>query len=557
MIKKIFLTSMLLLCAGSGFAQNQTHTVAKGETVYSLARKYGMSVNDFYRLNPSVKDQLAIGQKVKVMKGGAAVPKNDAVGYIEVQPKQTIYGITRQYHITEAQLRALNPDLGHSLQTGERLALPAANLQKYADKSTVPYSAPSEPAKVAVPAVSSNTYNTSGISSDNFVTYTVQKGDTTFGIINKFGISLEELIQLNPDLSRGLQPGMVLKVKKADKAYVKKAGDVLNVVLMLPFGYDSNDSKYRAMSLEFLAGAKLAIERNAKKGQKLDIKVVDAGNEASFKNSLTQINKDNTDLIIGPFFKSSVLEVLDYVKDSKIPVVAPFANSDDLYGFSNLIIVETNEQTYADRIIQEVKSVYSDQKIYIVGEKGKNLPGYLAGGLQKALRNPNVVVVNSAAEIQADTNMMTGQKIPVIAILASDQDATGQKFGEKMIDLSQGTAGMKAFSMYYVPMFEKHVDELSQASLVYIMDRKINTDGTFEKEILAEFNQKYCKSPGKYQVVGFDVMNDMLMRENNRGEIFSQMGRSQTQLATKFEFERIQRNGAYVNTGYRVVRLVP
>ncbi|MCC2589446.1 LysM peptidoglycan-binding domain-containing protein [Chryseobacterium sp. MFBS3-17] len=557
MIKKIFLTSMLLLCAGSGFAQNQTHTVAKGETVYSLARKYGMSVNDFYRLNPSVKDQLAIGQKVKVMKGGAAVPKNDAVGYIEVQPKQTIYGITRQYHITEAQLRALNPDLGHSLQTGERLALPAANLQKYADKSTVPYSAPSEPAKVAVPAVSSNTYNTSGISSDNFVTYTVQKGDTTFGIINKFGISLEELIQLNPDLSRGLQPGMVLKVKKADKAYVKKAGDVLNVVLMLPFGYDSNDSKYRAMSLDFLAGAKLAIERNAKKGQKLDIKVVDAGNEASFKNSLTQINKDNTDLIIGPFFKSSVLEVLDYVKDSKIPVVAPFANSDDLYGFSNLIIVETNEQTYADRIIQEVKSVYSDQKIYIVGEKGKNLPGYLAGGLQKALRNPNVVVVNSAAEIQADTNMMTGQKIPVIAILASDQDATGQKFGEKMIDLSQGTAGMKAFSMYYVPMFEKYVDELSQASLVYIMDRKINTDGTFEKEILAEFNQKYCKSPGKYQVVGFDVMNDMLMRENNRGEIFSQMGRSQTQLATKFEFERIQRNGAYVNTGYRVVRLVP
>lgn len=557
MIKKIFLTSMLLLCAGSGFAQNQTHTVAKGETVYSLARKYGMSVNDFYRLNPSVKDQLAIGQKVKVMKGGAAVPKNDAVGYIEVQPKQTIYGITRQYHITEAQLRALNPNLGHSLQTGERLALPAANLQKYADKSTVPYSAPSEPAKVAVPAVSSNTYNTSGISSDNFVTYTVQKGDTTFGIINKFGISLEELIQLNPDLSRGLQPGMVLKVKKADKAYVKKAGDVLNVVLMLPFGYDSNDSKYRAMSLDFLAGAKLAIERNAKKGQKLDIKVVDAGNEASFKNSLTQINKDNTDLIIGPFFKSSVLEVLDYVKDSKIPVVAPFANSDDLYGFSNLIIVETNEQTYADRIIQEVKSVYSDQKIYIVGEKGKNLPGYLAGGLQKALRNPNVVVVNSAAEIQADTNMMTGQKIPVIAILASDQDATGQKFGEKMIDLSQGTAGMKAFSMYYVPMFEKHVDELSQASLVYIMDRKINTDGTFEKEILAEFNQKYCKSPGKYQVVGFDVMNDMLMRENNRGEIFSQMGRSQTQLATKFEFERIQRNGAYVNTGYRVVRLVP
>ena len=71
------------------------------------------------------------------------------------------------------------------------------------------------------------------------------------------------------------------------------------------------------MAADFLTGAKLAIERNAKAGQKLDVKVVDAGSEASFKNSLTQINQNNTDLIIGPFFKSNVLEVLDYVKTQK------------------------------------------------------------------------------------------------------------------------------------------------------------------------------------------------------------------------------------------------
>jgi BarA-like signal transduction histidine kinase len=67
---------------------------------------------------------------------------------------------------------------------------------------------------------------------------------------------------------------------------------------MLPFGFDAGDSKYRSMAADFLTGAKLAIERNAKAGQKLDVKVVDAGSEASFKNSLTQINQNNTDLII-------------------------------------------------------------------------------------------------------------------------------------------------------------------------------------------------------------------------------------------------------------------
>ena len=157
---------------------------------------------------------------------------------------------------------------------------------------------------------------------------------------------------------------MVLKIKKLDAGYVKKSGDALNVVLMLPFGFDTDDSRARTLSLDFLAGAKLAIERNAAKGQKLDVKVIDAGNEASFKNSLTQINAGNTDLIIGPFFKSSVLQVLDYVKSNKIPVVAPFANTDDLLKYDNLILIETNEMVYADRIVKEVKDAYSDQKIY-------------------------------------------------------------------------------------------------------------------------------------------------------------------------------------------------
>ena len=88
------------------------------------------------------------------------------------------------------------------------------------------------------------------------------------------------------------------------------------------------------------------------------------------------------------------------------------------------------------------------------------------------------------------------------------------------------------------------------------MDRKINTDGDFEKDVLADYKKKYCKAPSKYAVIGFDVVNDMLTRENSKGELFKQMNKTQTQLATKFEFVR-NKNGAYVNQGYRVVRLVP
>ena len=111
--------------------------------------------------------------------------------------------------------------------------------------------------------------------------------------------------------------------------------------------------------------------------------------------------------------------------------------------------------------------------------------------------------------------------------------------------------------MYYSSIFDSKDDELSQVNLVYLMDRKINMEGNFEKEILADYKAKYCKSPTKYAVIGFDVMNDMLSRENSKGEIFKQISKSQTQLATKFDFVRAKNGGAYMNTGFRVVRLVP
>lgn len=649
MIKKFFIIAGLT--AFAGLSAQKTHTVVKGDNPYNIAKRYGMTVDDLVKLNPNAKDgKIAIGDVLKVDKSTTKVaafqPKaatqnaasSGKVGTIILKPKQTIYGITKQYQISESDLRKLNPDLDSHMKIGDQVTLPLASIQKFGDadknvvevaenaakdaKEAVTVAVSTEAANVVnensytvqpkdnyyklsrkfnlsqkelfalnpglesrglqagdIITIKSNasseqsvsqtvattskvdeetsvqTYSTTS-TADDYVTYTVQAGDTVFGILNKFGITLDDLLSLNPNLSQGLKSGMVLKIKKLDAAYVKKNGDALNVVLMLPFGFDTNDSKYRNLSLDFLAGAKLAIERQAKTGQILDVKVIDAGNEKSFKNSLTQINQNNTDLIIGPFFKSSVLEVLDYVKTSKIPVVAPFANSDDLLGYSNLIMVETNEMIYADRIVKEVKDAFSDQKIYVLSDNDQTFAKYLKTNLEKELKNPNIVIVKSATDIQVDQNMMTGQAAPVIAILANNNDQVGDAFGNRLIELSKEALGTKGFSMYYSPIFEKKEDELLPSKLVYIMDRKINTEGSFENEILAEYKKKYCKSPSKYAVIGFDVVNDMLTRENKKGEIFKQMNKVQTQLATKFEFEKTK-TGAYVNRGYRVVRLNP
>lgn len=637
-MKKIFSTLFGLTFA-LGFAQQKKHTVVSGENPTVIARKYGVSVNELLKQNPKIQEgRLQIGdvlvipnkgnqaktQNATTTKPTAGATSNKKLGTIYVQPKETIYGITRQYKISEAELRRLNPNLG--MRVGEAIVLPEENIRKYgtasAQKKVVETTTKKEESKTKVttnnikadtyvvqpndsyyaitrkfnvskeqlvalnpqlqnrglqagdvlklkgnaPKTTNNTATpkTRVVSNpktvtnvgltDEYVKHIVQKDDTIFGILNKYNITYEELAELNDGLSNGLREGTELRIKRYEKQYVKTSEGAFNITLMLPFGYDSNDSRYRSLATDFLVGAKMAAERNVAKGKRININVIDAENETTFRNSLAQINKNNTNLIIGPFFKSNVLEVLNYVKNEKIPVVTPFANAEDLYDYANLVLVETNIRVYTERIIHEVKQVHTNQKIYIVGERNDAEVVFLRNQLGNISKN--VSVVSSATDISLEQNMATGQKSPAIVILANDNADVGRVFARKIVDFGSQTEGVRAFSIYYHNDFEKNIDGLSKANLVYLMDRKINVDGSFEKQVLRDFNNKYCQTPSKYTIIGFDVMNDMIDREIN-GNVMGQIEKVQTHLATKFEYVRAKKNGAYINTGYRVVRLIP
>ena len=656
-MKKIFLTIL-----GTAFAvlsgQQKKHTVVAKENPTTIAKKYGVSVDELIKQNPKIKDgKIDIGdvliipdkqkntqkteekkEEKKEDKKSTEKKSNQKLGKIYLQPKQTIYGITRQYKISEEELRRLNPNLESHMKVGEALVLPEDKIKKYGDKATqqevvdTPKKDREEEKKTQMLASEDGAYvvqpkdtyygitrkfnisqsdlfalnsgleqrglrsgdviivkntassknvatttketsekntkpkeekntppkevKTKTYSVEEYVTHEVKKGESAFGIVNKYNITYDQLAEMNGGLPNGIKQGMVLNIKKVNRQYVKADDDVFSIALILPFGFDTNDTKYRTLSADFLIGAKLAAQRGMRDGKKVSINVIDAENENSFKNNLAQINKTNTDLIIGPFFKSNVIEVLEYVKNEKIPVVAPFAHTEEMYKYNNLVIVEPGNRVYAERIVREVKNAHSKEKVFIVGEENNPEVIFLKEQLTKELSKTEIAVVSSPSGIQLEQNMVTGQSLPAVVILANDNNAVGAGFAKKIIELAKQTEGIKAFSMYYHPDFEKNVDPLSKANLVYLMDRKINTDGDFEKEVLAEFKKEYCRTPSKYTIIGFDVVSDMLARES-KGEVLRNMSKVQTQLATKFEYIRNKKNGAFVNTGFRVVRLVP
>lgn len=163
----------------------QTYTVVKGDTLWLIAKKFGVTLEDLIKANPQIKDPNRIypGNRVNI-----PLPSKGGQNYYIVQPGDTMWLIARKFGVSlEALLRA-NPQVadGDKISVGERIFIPQSG---------------------------SGSGSGSGGATG---TYTVRAGDTMWLIAKKFGISLSELIRLNPQISDPnlIYPGQKINVPK-------------------------------------------------------------------------------------------------------------------------------------------------------------------------------------------------------------------------------------------------------------------------------------------------------------------------------------------------------
>ena len=217
----IFLTLFSFVFTVSAKQEKYTkHTVAKGETINMIAQKYKVTPYDIYSLNPDSQNGIQLDSVllipsstvVTVIHSSQSPTQTDIPSTHLVQPKETLYSISKQYGVTIDALKAANGDLlNNGLKIGQNLKIPTSGSTQ---NSAV--SKPVEAPKVVAPVTSKPIVVKAAPKLEtpkgNTTYHIIEPKETKYGISKKYGMTIPELERLNPQIVSDFPIGFKLVV---------------------------------------------------------------------------------------------------------------------------------------------------------------------------------------------------------------------------------------------------------------------------------------------------------------------------------------------------------
>ena len=171
-----------------------TYTVVKGDSLWSIANRFGVTVQALRDANNLTSDVLSVGQVLTIPgvsgeEDNGEDENNGAVFYYTVERGDSLWSIARRFGVTVQEIRDANDLTSDTLSVGQSLIIPGISagddLEDNEENDTVP------------------------------TTYTVASGDSLWSIANRFGVTVNDLKAANGLTSNLLSVGQVLIIPKS------------------------------------------------------------------------------------------------------------------------------------------------------------------------------------------------------------------------------------------------------------------------------------------------------------------------------------------------------
>lgn len=650
----------------SAFGQAyQYHTVAAGETVYSISKKYEISQETLIKLNPEAKEGLQVNAKLVIPmsleQSETAVKKAVSFNSHKVQKKETLYSLSKQYGVSVEDIKKYNKQLySKELQNGETIQIPVFVIDESAPEKVIIAEKKERPApgKVIIeernpditnsrtfpenkPAaqtgktrehiilpketkygiarkygmtvkeleelnpkagvlqprtmikVYTDVLDQPVIITDNaYEFYEVQPQETMYGLTRRFQVEEDSLVALNPALKDGLKWGMILKVptkdskgnklenviagtgsmpsselSKMDLSKNLKNFEPKNLVLMLPYNLSkiNNDSISNAkeliekdrvlrISLDFYSGALMAIDRAKELGISTNLRVYDTQNQAGKVSSLIDANDfRNVDAVIGPLLQSTSEEAASKLMSLRVPVISPMTNR-ELRAMPNLYQSRPSDDMLRDAMIVYLQNNSQGKNVIIVADGASSaIKNKLMNALPTArILNPqanNVTEANLASVLDKSRENWVILESESVALLGSATSALNRLARNNRITLFT-TNKNSGFESDVVT--NEHLGELR----FHFPSEYKEFDETVTDSFIEAYKTKYGYIPNKYTVRGYDLTLDVLLRLSAMGTLEESVNANIiTEYVENKFFYKPKTNGGFYNDAIYIMHL--
>ena len=518
----------LLLCSSAsmtaqlaGVPMKAAHEVRSGETLYSISQKYNVSVEHIRQANPRIGDTLMAGSVLFIPDIASTdmtlPPATDGPGMVkenipcktmyEVGKKETVFSISRLFHISEEELLRANPQIvDYKIKKGDLLCIPYTQTELYDMRREGEQYAESQRAREAAAAK-----------------------------------------------------------EAAEAARRAQMLERIRVAVILPFGLDATKKSKEAVKMyDFYEGFLLAIDELKANGANVDVYAFEEPTAFSGSMELLLTNPDlqKVNLLVGPMRVENIPALSNFARQHQIPLAVPFSTKASITASVPVCYqINTAAEYMYQPIFKQVVDRYQHHNIIIVnvGDRGEKTD-YI-NNLKLALEQSALSYKTTAISDLGSLAELTTEGMRTLIIPTSNTQNAYEKLVSKLdqaagIDVSEidlfGYPEWQAFNeKNKISMRKYH----AAFYCTFYTDPYSSQVQDFNQKFRYWFKREAMGTYPQYGLLGYDTAKFFVSGLQQYGIGFMDNSTSLRipALQNPMMFEKQPGNGGFINTYFRIV----
>jgi len=544
------------------------HTVERGQTVYSLSVMYGVSEEDIYNLNPGSREVIKAGEILKIpQRNTAEQAENNGEVFLfhTIAQGETLYGVSRKYGVSVNDISEANQGLTpQSFAAGKTIRIPSMKISTVPETTTKVVVKELE-YKIKRKETMYSLCRKFNVTSEELLEHNPQlKSGVKSGMTIKIPVKTEEVVTESA-APKELDINELIKYREE----VRKT-DVARIGLLLPLFEGTSTTPFDIRVVEFYEGFLMAVDSLRNSGMSVELFVYDIGNDVrKTREALSNNDLQSVHLLVGGMTNEQIALIANFAKEHEINYAVPFSSKCEQITMSNPYVfqVVASLQNLYSYATPRIRTMFANHRIILLKTPETADKQQFINVLKAELSDngvPYTELTYKEQSFSADLQALLTDKSPNVIIPISSSMEALLKIKGTLRSIVE-TKPEYTVTLFGHPEWQNYLNFNQILEDFYILNARIYTPSfinmlspqakTFSSRYKALYHKPLATNSPKFSVLGFDLGVYFLTAIRLYGSEFedyiSQI--RYNSLQTGFRFERVNNWGGFFNTNLYIV----